>query len=142
MQPFRRLLVWQRAHALALDARRISRSFPRSGYSSLKSQLVRSAESIPSNIVEGCGAATNREFSRFLDIAIKSTSELEYHFQLAHDSGVLSTGHWQTLTTETVEIRRMLCGLRRRVLDATARRTVPRPGTDHRNPSSESPLVE
>ena len=77
MQSFRRLLVWQRAHALALDARRITRSFPRSGYSALKSQLARSAESIPSNIAEGCGAATNREFSRFLDIAIKSTSELE-----------------------------------------------------------------
>lgn len=142
MQSFRHLLVWQRSHALALDARRITRSFPRSGYSSLKSQLTRSAESIPSNIVEGCGAATSREFARFLDIAIKSTSELEYHFQLAHDSGVLTTGHWQTLTAETIEIRRMLCGLRRCVLEAATRRTVPGSGALDRNPSDESPVVE
>lgn len=142
MQSFRNLLVWQRAHALALDARRITRSFPRSGYSSLKSQLARSAESIPANIVEGCGAATNKEFARFLDIAIKSTSELEYHLQLAHDSGILSTGHWQTLTAETIEIRRMLCGLRRRVLEAADCRAVPASGSFHRNPSGESPVVE
>lgn len=142
MQSFRHLLVWQRAHALALDARRVSRSFPRSGYSALKSQLARCAESIPANIAEGCGAATNREFSRFLDIAIKSTTELEYHLQLAHDSGVLTRGHWQTLTAETIEIRRMLCGLRRRVLEAADRRAVPGPGSFVGNPSDEFPVVE
>jgi len=78
MQNFRDLHVWERAHLFALAIRRASRGFPRRGYAELKSQIVRAAESIPSNIVEGCGAATRKEFARFLDIAIKSTSEVEY----------------------------------------------------------------
>lgn len=116
MQPFRRLDVWKRAHAHALNVRRATRSFPRSGYTKLKSQIVASAESIVFNIVEGCGANTNPEFARFLDISIKSTMELEAQLQLARDYGILHEREWRTLTAETVEIRRMLCGLRKRVL--------------------------
>jgi len=117
MQSFRRLDVWKRAHAQALNVRRATRSFPRSGYTKLKSQLVSSAESIVFNIVEGCGAISNPEFARFLDISIKSTMELEGQLQLAHDYGILHRREWRTLTAETIEIRRMLCGLRRKVVD-------------------------
>jgi four helix bundle protein len=118
MQDFRKLKVWERAHAHAINVRRATRAFPRSGYGSLKSQTIESAESIPFNIVEGCGAHSRKEFARFLDISIKSSSELEYQLQLARDNGVMGTRLWQQLTAETVEIRRMLCGLHRKVLDA------------------------
>ena len=118
MQNFRDLQVWERAHLFALAIRRASRSFPRRGYAELKSQMVRAAESIPSNIVEGCGAATRKEFARFLDIAIKSTSEVEYDLILAADNGVLAADLAESLSREVVEIRRMLCGLRRAVLNA------------------------
>src|SRR5687768_9047477 len=118
MRSFRRIAVWRRAHAHCLNVRRATRSFPRHGYSSLKKQIVDSAESIPTNIVEGCGASTDREFARFLDISIKSTMELEYQLQLAHDNDVMPTRLWRYLTAETIEIRMMLCGLRRTVLKA------------------------
>jgi four helix bundle protein len=118
MQSFRRLAVWRRAHALALNVRRATRSFPRRGYSSLTKQVTDAAESIPFNIVEGCGASTQREFARFLDISIKSTMELEYQLQLAHDNDVLPTRLWRELTQEAIEIRMMLCGLRKSVLAA------------------------
>lgn len=137
MQSFRDLLVWQRAHALALEVRRVTRSFPRSGYSSQKSQIIRSVESIPCNVVEGCGATSRKEFARYLDISIKSTSELEYQLQLARDCGVLSNRGWQSLTAETVEIRRMLCGLRRSVLLAERRNGADRKG-DTSSPRSGS----
>jgi len=94
------------------------RAFPGRGYAELKSQIVRAAESIPANIVEGCGAATRKEFARFLDISIKSTSEVEYRLQLAKDNGVLGPSLADSLTREVVEIRRMVCGLRRAVLNA------------------------
>jgi four helix bundle protein len=63
-------------------------------------------------------------FARFLDISIKSTSELESQLELAKDYGVLNDRHWQTLTRETVNVRRMLCGLRAKVLTANPRRTL------------------
>ena len=85
MQDYRQFKVWKRAHAFAVHVRRVTRAFPRSGYADMKSQLTRAAESIPSNIVEGCAAASRREFARYLDISIKSTSEAEYRLQLAKD---------------------------------------------------------
>ncbi len=116
MQDFRRLDVWRKAHALALDVRRVSKGFPRSGYAALRSQLTRAAESVPSNIVEGCFAASQREFARYLEISVKSAGELEYHLQLAYDYGVLRNRNWRSLTASTVEVRRMLLGLRKKVL--------------------------
>lgn len=117
MQPFRNLQVWRRAHAHALNVRRTANTFPRRGYSDLKAQIVKSAESVPFNIVEGCGADTQREFARFLGISIKSTMELEGELQMARDNGIMTHSQWRALTAETIAIRRMLCALRKRVLD-------------------------
>ena len=119
MQDFRQLRVWGRAHAFAMAIRQCAEDFPRS-YADLRTQIVRAAESIPSNIVEGCGAATSREFARFLDISIKSASEVEYRLQLARDYGLISSASWELLSGEVVEIRKMLYGLRRSVLSADA----------------------
>ena len=116
MQDYGKLQVWHRAHVHAISVQRVTRDFPRTGYTSLKSQLVRAAESIPTNIVEGCGAATPKEFGRFLDISIKSSREVEYHLLLARDYGILPYKDWRKLTAETIEIRRMLCGLRKKVI--------------------------
>lgn len=121
VQNFRDLQVWHRAHAFALDVRRATHVFPRSGYAALKSQLIRAAESIPSNIVEGCGAASRKEFARYIDISVKSTSEVEYELLLARDLGLIQAAIYDRLAKEVVEIRRMLCGLRRAILEADAR---------------------
>lgn len=123
MQDYRRLRVWRKAHALALIVRRATHRFPRTGYASLKSQVTRAAESVPFNIVEGCGSHSQKEFARFLEISIKSTSELEYQLLLAKDYGVLVPDKWQTLTEETVDTRRMLCGLRAKVIESDASRS-------------------
>jgi four helix bundle protein len=118
VQDFRRLLVWRRAHAFAVSVRRAVELFPRRGYSELKSQLIRAAESIGNNIVEGCGAATRKEFARYLDISAKSTSEVDHQLELARDYGVLAYRVWKPLSIDIVEIRKMLHGLRRAVLAA------------------------
>lgn len=128
MQSFRRLEVWRRAHAHALNVRRATRTFPRHGYSRLKAQLIGAAESIPFNIVEGCGCDSNKEFARFLGISIKSSMELEGELQMARDNGIMKSTEWRHLTDETVEIRRMLWGLRKRVIASS----------DPRNDLSES----
>src|SRR4051812_44030990 len=66
MQDYRKLRVWRQAFALALNTRRATASFPRSGFAELKAQMISAAESIVLNIVEGCGAATPKELGRFL----------------------------------------------------------------------------
>ena len=110
--------MWKRAHAHIIAVRDVTNRFPRSGYASLKSQLTRAVESIAFTIVEGSGAATRKEFARFLDMSIKSASETEYQLQLACDYSVLGLAEWKALTDETVEIRKMLCGLRSKVIEA------------------------
>ena len=126
MQDFRRLVVWQRAHAFVLDVRRATDAFPRAGHAALKSQIRRAAESIASNIVEGCAAASRKDFARYLDISIKSASEVDYQLQLARDLGVLAHDEWKSLARDVVELRKMLSGLRRTVL-AAAREPLRRP---------------
>ena len=115
MQNFRHLDVWARAHALARTIHQLSRTFS-DATDDFKAQLTSAAESIPSNIVEGCGAATNRELARFLDISIKSAFELDYRLELAKDYGYITEAEWQVLFDEVVQIRKMLYGFRRGVL--------------------------
>ena len=117
MQDYRKLKVWHEAHANLLDIRKATNRFPRTGYATLKNQLIGAAESIVFNIVEGCGSATQKEFARFLDISIKSSSETEYQLQLARDYGILPIPDWETLSGKTVLIRKMLCTLRAKVLE-------------------------
>ena len=77
--------------------------------------MTTAAESVPTNIVEGCGTTSQAEFARFLEISIKSSCELQYQLQLARDYGILPQRLWEHLTEATTEVRRMLCGLRAKV---------------------------
>jgi four helix bundle protein len=116
MQDYRRLRVYGASRALAVEVRKAIRRFPRTGYSSLQSQVIRAAESILFNIAEGCGSSTPKEFGRYLDISIKSTCELEAELELAKDYGVLAPAEWKKLSEGSTSIRRMLCRLRSKVL--------------------------
>jgi four helix bundle protein len=137
MQDFRQLHVWKRAHAFALNVRRVVQAMPRTGYTDLKSQMTRSAQSIVDNIVEGCGAASRLEFARYLDISIKSTSEVDYQLEFARDVRVISHDVWKPLAREVIEIRKMLSALRRSILAAAARAKEVNPATAKRHTSSE-----
>jgi len=78
--------------------------------------MIRAAESIVFNVAEGCGATSQREFARFLEIGIKSTLELESQLELAKDYDILKAQTWESRSKDTVDARRMLYGLRSRVL--------------------------
>jgi four helix bundle protein len=74
--------------------------------------------SVPTNIVEGTGQRSGKEFGRFLDIAIKSASEVEYHLILGREIRVISVNDFESLTAQTTEVRKMLSGLRMRVVSS------------------------
>jgi four helix bundle protein len=116
MQDFKHIRAWQRAHALGIALDVLVRRWPRTGHGSLRTQLTRAADSIAANIVEGCGSATNKEFARFLDIAIKSANETENHLLSARDRGLIAPSDWERLAGETVEIRKMIYGYRNKIL--------------------------
>lgn len=73
--------------------------------------MVRAAMSISTNIVEGSGQQTGREFGRFIRFALNSASELEYHLIAARDIKAIPATDFDSLTTQTVEVKKMLHGL-------------------------------
>jgi four helix bundle protein len=115
VQDFEKLAVWRRAHALSLRVDIVVRKMPGRGCATTKAQLSRSIDSIGDNIAEGCGAATQREFARYLDIAIKSRSESQNHLITVRDRRLVPAATCQPLIDEVVEIRRMTYGLRKQV---------------------------
>jgi len=115
MKTFRDLLVWEKAHALTLASYRYTAEFPKQETYGLISQIRRCSASIAANIAEGCGKRGNAEFQRFLHIATGSASEQEYHFLLAKDLGFLSNEKYNQLDESTVEVKRMLAGLIKKV---------------------------
>jgi len=82
---FRKLIVWQRAHQLALLIYKLTEKFPKNEIYGLTSQLRRAAVSVPANIAEGYGYGRKGQTGRFLDIAQGSLSEVEYYLILALD---------------------------------------------------------
>ncbi len=116
MRDFRHIRAWQRAHALSIAIHHLARDFGRKRHAKLCAQLTSSAHSIATNIVEGCGAVTHKEFARFLDISIKSANETEYHLLSSHDLKLISEEAWQQCTTETIEVRKMIHAYRVAIL--------------------------
>ena len=107
--------MWAKAHALALDVYRVTASFPRVEALGLSSQIRRSAASAPSNIAEGCGRSGDAELARFCVIARGSATELEYQLLLAPDLQLLDLSLYDGLSGRTIEIKRMLTVLVRKL---------------------------
>ena len=105
---FRKVKAWERAHALTLKIYGATARFPDQERFGLVSQMRRAAASIPTNIAEGCGRETQSELNRFLQIAAGSASEIEYQLLLSRDLKFLSAECYAALSSEVVEIRRMI----------------------------------
>ena len=111
MRDFGELKVWQKAHDCAIEVYRHTRAFPSDERFGLTSQLRRAAVSVTSNIAEGCGRDSERDFSRFLSMAAGSASEVEYQLLLARDLGYLDDGNYGPLNEKVNEVKRMLNSL-------------------------------
>jgi four helix bundle protein len=125
MQDYRKLAVWKRAHKLTLLVYGFTSKFPREEVYGLTSQIRRAASSIPANLAEGCGRETNAELARFLQIALGSANELEYHLLLAKDLGYLSEASFGANAQEASEIKKMLSGLLSKVRTTRVRPAQP-----------------
>jgi four helix bundle protein len=111
MQNYRHLIAWQKAHLSAVNVHRSTESIPRSGNAGLIGQIRRAALSIPANLAEGCARSSDADFAKFIQIAVGSSSELEYHLQFACDTALIHRAEFEARQREIVEVRRMMIGL-------------------------------
>jgi four helix bundle protein len=94
------------------DIYRVTSTFPRSEVYGLTNQVRRAAVSVPSNIAEGCGRSSKKEFAHFLCNARGSLLEVETQLEIAKNLGYLPEQSASELLSKTNEIGRMLNGLR------------------------------
>jgi four helix bundle protein len=85
MRDYKKYNIWQLGHEITLDIYELSKGLPTEERFEITSQIKRASYSIPSNIAEGCGRETDKEFKHFLVIARGSATELEYFLILIRD---------------------------------------------------------
>jgi four helix bundle protein len=117
MYPFRKLAVWEKAHLLTIRVYSATDGVSSRRFPGLASQLRRSVASIPANIAEGAGYASQAQFNRFLEIALASAREADYHLLLAKDLEMMSAKEYAFLEARLSEVQGMLMGLRKRILE-------------------------
>lgn len=116
MRDHRKYEVWKKAHRLALAVYDASKPFPTEEKYGLTSQLRRAALSVPTNIVEGTGRTSEKEFAYFLNVSSGSVAEVEYLLEFAKDVGYLEEKKYDILNRDTVEVRKMLASLRKKIV--------------------------
>ena len=109
MRDHRQLVAFVKARELALKVYKVTALFPREEQFGLTSQIRRSAVSVPSNLVEGCARQSEKDFLRFVDIALGSARELEFQLDLARQLGFL--GENGDLIELSQEVARLVAGL-------------------------------
>ena len=108
---FRDLRVWQQAMELAVSVYRGTETFPKHEVYGLAQQMRRAAVSVPSNIAEGKGHSTDKDFRRFLFHARGSLMELETQIALAGKLQYISSERVQSLQELATQVGKSLSGL-------------------------------
>jgi four helix bundle protein len=112
---YKELKVWQKGIELASFVYEITESYPSKEVYGLSSQSRRCAVSIPSNIAEGAGRNSNREFLHFLSISVGSIFELETQLIISQRLNYISVEKLEILTEHIEEIKNMLFGLQKSI---------------------------
>jgi len=111
MHNFKELKVWQLSRLLVKEVYEITSSFPSEEKYGLISQIRRCVVSIPTNISEGAGRNTNKDFAHFLNISLGSTYELETLLILSFDVNFIHQDQLEILSLKISEIQKMTFGL-------------------------------
>ena len=105
VRSFEDLMVWQKAHQFVLEIYKFTKNFPKDEQYGLTSQLRRAAVSIPANIAEAFGRASNADKARFISYSQGSLQECKYYLLLSGDLGYCDGS---VLVSNTVDIARLL----------------------------------
>ena len=100
MRDFKKYDIWQLSHSLTLKIYTSTSLFPKDELYGITSQIRRSSSSIPTNISEGCGRNSDKEFNQFLNIALGSANETEYLIFLSKDLNYITSETFEILEKE------------------------------------------
>lgn len=112
MHKFKELIVWQKSRVFVKQIYNLVKNFPDDEKFGLTLQMKRAAISIPSNIAEGAGRGTDKDFIRFLDIANGSAYELETQLYLSYDLEFISEENLNNYLLEITEIEKLIYGFK------------------------------
>ena len=111
MHNYKELKVWQKARELVKFIYQLTQKFPKEEIYALTSQIRRAVISIPSNIAEGAGHTSKKEFSRYLGIAYASSCELDTQLILSYDLNLINQDELNNSNDYINELQKMLSGL-------------------------------
>ena len=115
MADFKKLVVWQKANKLSVATAEVVESMKGNAGSILRGQLLRSTFSIQANIAEGSSKRSDREFARYVRIALGSSTESANHLILVRDLGLIDDPCFTSLSSQLDEVGKMLSGLENRL---------------------------
>lgn len=115
MSNYKELLVWKKAIKLSVDVYQIALTFPNDEKYGLNTQMKRAVISISSNIAEGAGRNSPKEFIQFLRVANGSCLELDSQIHVAYELKLISEQSFNELTFKTIEISKMIFSLKKSI---------------------------
>jgi four helix bundle protein len=108
MRKYKDLNIWQRSVDLAVNIYKVTSDFPQEEKYGLISQLRRCSISVPSNIAEGAGRSSDKEYKHFIDISYGSLYELETQVVISNRLGLIPDDVFRELDGEINEIQKMI----------------------------------
>jgi four helix bundle protein len=115
MRDFKKYDIWQLSHSFTLEVYKITSDFPKEELYVLTNQIRRAALSIPTNISEGTGRNSDKEFNQFLNIALGSANETEYLLILSKDLSYVSNEKFETLEIQINTIKSKIYKLKEKL---------------------------
>ena len=111
MKTYNDLEIWKKGVDFVVKVYDITKSFPKDEIYGITNQMRRAAVSIPSNIAEGSGRNSNKEFVHFLYISYGSCLELETQILISERLGLLGKDKKDAMLVNILELRKMISGL-------------------------------
>ncbi|AOW20261.1 four helix bundle protein [Urechidicola croceus] len=113
MHNFKELNVWKEAKDFSVEVFKITNTFPKSELYGITSQINRASVSIPSNIAEGASRKSDKDFSRFIQIALGSSFELETQLIISNEINYLDEITFNKVIEQLNKIQKMLFNFNR-----------------------------
>ena len=108
MRDFKKLLIWQKGMTIVNEVYEAAKFFPKEETYGLRSQTIRSAVSIPTNIAEGSAKKSEKEYRHYAEIALGSAFELETHLLIIQQQSWFPEDKMESLLALTSEVQKML----------------------------------
>jgi len=112
MKGHRDLIAWQNAMEVVVEIYRVTKGFPKDELYGLTSQLRRAAVSVPSNLAEGYGRNSRKDFQRFVGLALGSLLEVETQLEIANKLAYISDEALSDIFRKTRRVAQLLHGLK------------------------------